>query len=76
MVFHNLWKEKMAVCEKKAKKSENTRGFFDILWKTMLEVWIKIQKFFHIILWKNKITHKFPFLVIYGNIDWNFDDIF
>ena len=54
MVFHNLWKEKMAVCEKKAKKSENTRGFSDILWKTMLEVWIKTQIFFHINLWKRK----------------------
>ena len=66
MIFHNLWKEKMAICEKKAKKSENARCFANILWKTMLEVWIKIQMFFHIILWKNKITHKFHFLEIYG----------
>ena len=54
MVFHNLWKEKMAVFEKKAKKSENTRDFSNVLWKTMLEVWIKTQIFFHINLWKRK----------------------
>ena len=67
MVFHNLWKEKMAICEKKAKKSENTRSFSNKLWKTMLEVWIKRQMLFHTNLWKRKIKDPFPLLGNYGN---------
>lgn len=67
MVFHNLWKEKMAIWEKKAKKSDFSRRFFISLWKTMLKVWIKTRIFFHINLWKNKNVGKFPFLDIYGN---------
>ena len=28
MVFHNLWKEKMAIYEKKSKKVRKSKGFF------------------------------------------------
>jgi hypothetical protein len=47
-------KKKWLFLKRKPKKSENTRDFSNVLWKTMLEVWIKTQIFFHINLWKRK----------------------
>ena len=56
MVFHKLWKEKMAIYEKKSKKVRKSKGFF------------KINVENHVDNVEKKIGAKFPILNEYMEI--------
>ena len=69
MVFHKLWKEKMAIYEKKSKKVRKSKGFFKINVENHVDNVDKKRGIFPQKCVEKKIGAKFPILSkIYGNL--------
>jgi hypothetical protein len=76
MVFHNLWKEKMAVFEKKAKKVRKYKRFFKCIVENHVGSVDKNTDIFPHKSVEKKKRMEFPFLVLREIIRWKSDHIF
>ena len=75
MVFHKLWKEKMAIYEKKSKKVRKSKGFFKKIVENHVENVDKKRGIFPQKCVEKKNGAKFPVLHEYPGIRGGFLDL-